>query len=62
MSILLSENKAFSFQALITHMSHRFCGRSLMLSGIPDAPGISSQTRKRAYRATVVQVFSGKDH
>ena len=57
MSILLSENKPFSFLSLITRTLCRFCDRlPFVQSGIPDTPWIINRTGRRAYRATVVQL------
>lgn len=56
MSILLSENKPFSFLNLMVQGLNRLCGRfPFVLSGIPDAPWVINRTGRRAYHATVVQ-------
>ncbi|WP_336844154.1 hypothetical protein [Providencia rettgeri] len=57
MSILLSENKPFSFLTLMVQGLNRLRACfPFVQSGIPDAPWITNRTRRRAYRATVVQV------
>ena len=58
MSVLLPENKPFSFLTLIMQWLYRFYDRiPFISSGIPDElPWISNRTGRRAYRATVVKV------
>ncbi|HGT9979306.1 TPA: hypothetical protein ACM5EY_002802 [Escherichia coli] len=58
MSVLLPENKPFSFLTLIMQWLYRFYGRiPFISSGIPDElPWIINRTGRRAYRATVVKV------
>lgn len=57
MSILLSENKPFSFLTLMMLKLNRLRACfPFVQSGIPDAPWITNRTGRRAYRATVVQV------
>lgn len=58
MSVLLPENKPFSFLSLIMQRLYRFYDRiPFISSGILDElPWISNRTGRRAYRATVVKV------
>lgn len=58
MSILLPENKAFSFLNLMVQTLHRLRERMSFVvpSVIPDPPWITNRTRRRAYRANVIQV------
>lgn len=58
MSVLLPENKPFSFLSLIMQRLYRFYDRiPFVSSGIPDElPWISNRTGRYAYRATVVKV------
>ncbi|MFN7050249.1 hypothetical protein ACK4QX_21450 [Proteus mirabilis] len=60
MSVLLPENKPFSFLSLIMKRLYRFYDRiPVISSGIPDElPWIINRIGRRAYRATVVKVNS----
>lgn len=58
MSVLLPENKPFSFLNLIMQRLYRFYDRiPFVSSGIPsELPWMINRTGRRAYRATVVKV------